>query len=426
MTSRRDFIKKVGMATAVSGIIPATLWSSPFEDINRYLIHPPTIPPDDDIWSWVRSQYTVSSNLLNLNNGGVSPQSKFVQDAFFKYTEMANQAPTYYLWRILEEGKDAVRKKLADLCGASPDEIAINRNATEALDTIIHGFPLTKGDEVVLSKYDYPRMINAWKLREKRDGIILKWVDFDFPETDHQKIAVKYTSLFSKKTKLVHITHLINWVGQITPVKLIAAEAKKQGIKTLVDAAHSFAHIHFDVKDWDVDYMGTSLHKWLCCPFGTGMMYIRKEEIPVISTFFSEDPSSEPTNIKRFEELGTRATTAELAIGEAVDFHHMIGSERKEKRLFELKKYWVDQVKSHPKIKILTPDSSDLSGALGLVTIEGKEAADIDHYLLGEHRIHVVGIKYEKINGIRVTPNVYTSLKDLDRFVEALLKFANK
>lgn len=413
------------MASAATSIIPASLWSSSFKDVNRFLI-PPLNPPEDDFWSWVRSQYTVSSNLLNLNNGGVSPQSKFVQDAFFRYTEMANQAPTYYLWRILEEGKDAVRKKLANICGAQPDEIAINRNATEALDTIIHGFPLEKGDEVVLSKYDYPRMINAWKTREKRDGIILKWVDFDFPETDNAKIAQKYTSAFTKKTKLVHITHLINWVGQVVPVKLIAAEAKKQGIKTLVDAAHSFAHIRFNVKDWDVDYMGTSLHKWLCCPFGTGMLYIRKEEIPNIQTFFSEDPTSDKTAIKRFEELGTRATTAELAIGEAVDFHHAIGSERKEKRLYELKKYWTDQVKSHPRIKIATPEYSEFSGALGLVSIDGMEASEIDGYLLGEHRIHVVGIKYEKISGVRVTPNVYTSFNDLDRFVEALLKLANK
>lgn len=425
MSNRRDFIKKIGLATAAASAAPM-LWSKSFGEIKTNLI--PTLhPPGDDIWAWVRSQYNVSSNLLNLNNGGVSPQSKFVQDAFFRYTEMANQAPTYYLWRVLEEGKKAIRKKLADLCGANENEIAINRNATEALDTIIHGIPLKKGDEVVLSKYDYPRMMSAWKAREKREGIVLKWVDFDFPENDEQTIAKKYTSLFTNKTKVVHITHLINWVGQITPVKLIAAEAKNKGIKTLVDAAHSFAHIQFDVKDWDIDYMGTSLHKWLGAPFGTGMMYIRKEEVANVQSFFTEDMElMSPDNILKFEELGTRATTAELAIGEAVDFHLMIGNERKQQRLFELKKYWTDKVKSHPKIKIYTPESSQLSGALALVGVDGKEATDLDGYLFGEHHIHVVSIKYGKLNGIRVTPNVYTSFEDLDRFSEALIKFANK
>ncbi len=426
MSNRRDFLKKVGLASLATSVSASTLWSKSFSEINKALIPSLIPPPGDDFWAWVRTNYTVSSNLLNLNNGGVSPQPKFVQEAFFRYTEMANEAPSYYLWRILEEGKDAVRTKLANLCGASDTEIAINRNATEALDTVIHGIELKKGDEVVLSKYDYPRMLSAWKTREKREGIVLKWVDFDFPENDEQKIADKYTSLFTNKTKVVHITHLINWAGQIVPVKKIAAVAKQKGIKTLVDAAHSFAHIQFDVKDWDIDYMGTSLHKWLCCPFGTGMLYIRKEEIPNIKTFFSEDLAMDQGSIKRFEELGTRASTAELAIGEAIDFHLAIGAERKQQRLYELKKYWVDQVKSHPRVKILTPESSALSGALGLVCIEGIEASDIDTYLMSEHHIHVVGIKYEKVNGIRVTPNVYTSLDDLDRFSKALLLLCDK
>lgn len=425
MQNRRDFLKKVGLTSVATSLIPASIWSKSFSEISQYLF-PALTPPSDDFWGWVRTQYTISSNLLNLNNGGVSPQSKFVQEAFIRYTEMANEAPSYYLWRVLEEGKDAVRKKLADIIGAGEDEVAINRNATEALDTLIHGISLNKGDEVVLSKYDYPRMISAWKAREKREGIVLKWVDFDFPENDDQAMVNKYTSLFTTKTKVVHITHLINWVGQITPVKAIAAEAKKKGIKTLVDAAHSFAHVPFNVKDWDIDYLGTSLHKWLCAPFGTGMMYIRKEEIASIKTFFSEDPTMDPTNMKKFEELGTRASTAELAIGEAVDFHLIIGSERKQQRLFNLKKYWTEQVKSHPKIKILTPESMLHSGALGLVQIEGYEASEIDSYLFREHHIHTVGIKYEKINGIRVTPNVYTSFDDLDRFVKALLQIANK
>ncbi len=426
MTNRRDFLKKVGLASVATTVSASTIWSGTYNDVKGSILSPLKMPPPgDDFWGWVKTQYTVSSNLLNLNNGGVSPQSKFVQEAFFRYTEMANEAPTYYLWRILEDGKGAVRKKLADLCGANEDEIAMNRNATEALDTVIHGISLNKGDEVVLSKYDYPRMISAWKAREKREGIVLKWVDLDFPENDETAIANKYTSLFTSKTKVVHITHLINWVGQITPVKAIATEAKKKGIKTLVDAAHSFAHVPFNVKDWDIDYMGTSLHKWLGAPFGTGMMYIRKEEIANVKTFFSEDPAMDPSNIKRFEELGTRATTAELAIGEAIDFHLVIGNERKQQRLYELKKYWTEKVKTHPKIKILTPEPMSLSGALGLVCVEGYEASEIDGYLFSQHHIHVVGIKYEKINGVRVTPNVYTSFDDLDRFTDALLKLAD-
>jgi len=425
MNNRRDFLKRMGLASA-AGITGASLWSKPFEEIKTTLISKLDPPGDEDFWGWVKTQYTVSPNLVNLNNGGVSPQPKIVQDAFFRYNTMANEAPTYYLWRIMEDGKSAVREKLAAMIGAAENEVAINRNATEALDTLIHGFELKKGDEVIVSKYDYPRMMSAWKAREKRDGIVLKWVDFTFPETDTTALVNKYTSLITPKTKLVYITHLINWVGQLLPVKEIAAEAKKQNIKVMVDAAHSFSQMPTNVKEWNIDYMGTSLHKWLGAPFGTGMMYIRKEEIAGIRTFFNEDPSMDPGNMKKFEELGTRATTAELAIGEAIDFHHIIGLERKQKRLFELKQYWVDKVKDHSRIKILTPQTKELSGALGLVEIDGINASEIDYYLLHEHNIHTVGIQHEQINGIRVTPNVYTSFSDLDRFVKGLKVLADK
>lgn len=423
MTQRRKFLQQIGLA-GLGVTVGPKLWSKNFDEITT-TINPKLTPDDDDFWGWVRSNYTISTSLLNLNNGGVSPQPKPVQDAFFRFTEMANEAPTYYLWRILEDGKDSIRTKLANLLDAEPEEIALNRNATEALDSVIHGIKLKKGDEVVLSKYDYPRMMNAWKYREQKDGIKLRWVDFDFPENDEDALVEKYTSLFNKKTKLVHITHLINWAGQVVPVKPIAKAAKEVGAKVLVDAAHSFAHIQFSVKDWDIDYLGTSLHKWLCAPFGTGMLYIKKEEIENIGTFFTEDLNMDKGNIKKFEELGTRATTAELAVGQAIDFHEIIGSERKQKRLHELKQYWVDKVKDHPKIIISTPDSPGLSGALGHVGIQGMEAGKIDSFLMSNYKVHTVGIIHEKLNGIRVTPHVYTSFADLDRFSNALLELAD-
>ena len=288
MKNRRNFIKNIGITTIGSLMMHQELNAHSFEQITKNITRP-LIPDNDDFWGWVRSNYTVSSTLLNLNNGGVSPQPKFVQEAFFRYTELSNEAPSFYMWRTLEDGKQVVRQKLADMLDANENEVAINRNATEALDTIIHGFPLKKGDEVVLSKYDYPRMMHAWKFREKRDGIVLKWVDFDFPENNPDQIIEKYISLFTSKTKLVHLTHMINWVGQVIPVKEITKVAHDQGIKVLVDAAHSFAQIEFSVKDWDCDFLGTSLHKWLCAPFGTGMLYIKKDLISMIDPFFSPD-----------------------------------------------------------------------------------------------------------------------------------------
>lgn len=423
MYNRKQFLYRLGLLGSSVSFAKLIAAGATFSDLeNQFKIS----PTSDDFWGWVRTQYTVSSQLLNLNNGGVCPQPKVVQDALFKYTEMANEAPTYYLWRILDDGKEAVRSKLAEMLGADKEEVAINRNATEALDTIIQGISLKKGDEVVLSKYDYPRMMNAWKWREKRDGIVLKWVDFDFPENDPKTLIEKYTSLFTNKTKLVHLSHMINWSGQVIPVKEIAAEARKKGIKVLVDAAHTFAHLDFRITDWEIDYLGTSLHKWLCAPFGTGLLYVRKDEIKNIPAFFTQDPSMSEENIRKFEELGTRATTAELAIGKAIDFHHIIGGKRKQRRLYELKQYWVQGVKDHPRIKILTPENEKLSGVIGFVSIEGMDAEKIDAILLKEYKIHTVAIKHEKLNGLRISPHVYTNEHDLDRLIKALRNIANQ
>jgi selenocysteine lyase/cysteine desulfurase len=424
MKNRRNFIKNIGMTTIGSLMLNQELGAHSFEHITKNISHS-LIPDNDDFWGWVRSNYTVSSTLLNLNNGGVSPQPKVVQEALFRYTELSNEAPSYYMWRTLEDGKQVIRKKLADMLDANENEVAINRNATEALDTIIHGFPLKKGDEVVLSKYDYPRMMHAWKFREKRDGIVLKWVDFDFPEKNPEQIIEKYTSLFTSKTKLVHLTHMINWVGQVIPVKEITKVAHDQGIKVLVDAAHSFAQIEFSVKDWDCDFLGTSLHKWLCAPFGTGMLYIKKDLVSMIDPFFTPDQTMLSDDIKKFEELGTRSTPAEIAIGKAIDFHQIIGTKRKQERLYYLKQFWVDRVRNHPKIKIYTPDQPVLSGALGFFSIDGMDHQAIDSALMSKYKIHTVGIKYEKLNGVRVAPNVYTSTDDLNRFVDAVLQIAD-
>lgn len=425
--SRRDFIRKAGLLTGIAGITPGLLASlSPQEkDLLHALDDFDLTPDNDEFWPWVRTQYTSSPTIINMNNGGVSPASIPVQQAFQRITQTANEGPSYFLWRIMEHGRLNARRKLAALLGCSEAEVCINRNATEALDTIIFGIKLEKGDEVVLSRYDYPRMINAWKYRAREEGIVLKWVDFDFPENDKQKLIEKYTSLFTNKTRVVHITHVINWVGQVLPAAEIGKAAQDKGIKVVLDAAHSFAHLDYKIADLHCDYMGTSLHKWLCAPLGTGMLYIRKELIKTIPPLFAGEPDLEE-KIEKFEELGTRNSPAELAVAHAVEFHNIIGSQRKFERLHYLKNYWAEKVKDHPKIIISTPLTKDLGGAIGLLSIKDKEAYAIENALFQNYHIHTVSIRHEKLNGIRISPNVYTSTEELDMLVEGILKIADQ
>jgi len=301
----------------------------------------------EDFWSWIRQSYTTSPNIINLNNGGVSPQPKVVQDAHIRYYQYCNEAPTYYMWRILDQGRESLRIKLADLAGVSTEEIAINRNATEGLNSIIFGLNLKEGDEVVLSTFDYPNMTNAWKQREKRDKIKLVWIEIPQPLEDDKALVKLYENAITSKTKIVHITHMINWTGNIVPCKTIADMAHSKGCEVIVDGAHSFSHIDYKIEETGADYFATSLHKWLGAPFGSGMMYIKKNKIKNIWALLSSvEPDGD--DIRKFESLGTRSTASEMAIGTAIDFHTAIGGKRKEARLRFLKDYWTEKVYKLP------------------------------------------------------------------------------
>ncbi len=416
MTTRRHFLSKAALT-------PALLYQ--FRSFDDGQIELPRVPheldvtEDEDFWYQIKMAYTVSPSLVNLNNGGVCPQPKVVQDAVERYNQLSNETPSYYMWRILDQGREAIRGKLAQVGGCDAEEIAIQRNASEALEAIIFGLPLTQGDEVVLTKQDYPNMINAWKQRAHRDGIVLKWLNFDFPIEDDEQIVKQFTAAFTERTKIVHVTHVINWVGQILPVKKIAEQAHKHDIEVLVDGAHSFAHLDYQIPNLQADYFGTSLHKWLCAPFGTGMMWVRKKKIAKVYPFFAApDPASD--NIRKFENLGTRPFANEQAIGQAVDFHQMIGSSRKFKRLHFLKNYWMNQLESFPGIQLHTSKDAKYGGAIGLFSCDQMPAGELASRLLSDYQIHTVSIKWENIDGIRVTPNVYTVKSDLDRFCAAV------
>jgi selenocysteine lyase/cysteine desulfurase len=428
MTTRRSFFKKtIGLTGALS--LTPFVQHALAEDISDALVSLNKLDPsiaftDEDLWARMAQAYTVSPNILNLNNGGVSPQPKVVQDAVDRYYHLSNEAPTYYMWQILDKGREPVRRKLAELAGTSADEIAINRNATEALDTVTFGLTLSKGDEIIMTKQDYPNMIQAWKQKELRDGIKIKWLSFSLPVENDEQIVKEFINATTSKTKIWHITHMINWTGQIMPVKKLCEEARKRNIISIVDGAHTFAHMDFKIPDFNPDYYGTSLHKWLCAPFGTGMLYVKKENIAGLWPLFPND-KPQLADIRKFETLGTRSFAPEQAIGQAVDFHNAIGSKRKEERLRYLKNYWCEKVDEHSRIKLIISLKPEYACALGSFSIDGIDPGDVANKLFSEHQIHTVSIKWDNISCIRVTPHVYTTTKDLDRFVEAVLKIAS-
>ena len=427
ISQRRDFFKYLGVFIGTApffSFFDAKAKESVEGAYSKFMgVTPEESATDEDFWAWVQQSYTVNPNLINLNNGGVSPQPKVVQDAFDTFNRMCNEGPSYYMWRILDQGRELLRKRLSNLAGCSIEEVSICRNTTEALDTVIFGLNLQKGDEIVLTKQDYPNVINAWKQREKRDGIVIKWVNLNLPLDNDDEIVTQFKNAFTSKTKAVNITHMINWSGQILPARKIADEAHKLGIEAIVDAAHTFAHIDYRIDDLNCDYLGTSLHKWLCAPFGTGMLFVKKNKINTIWPLYPNDkPESE--DIRKFETLGTRSFPAEHGIGYAINFHNTITTKRKEERLHYLKNYWASQAIKIDRVKLQTSLEPNYSCALAIFSIDGMKPGDIESTLLNKYKIHTTPIDWENIKGVRVTPHVYTTTKDLDILVDAITEMS--
>ena len=429
MADRRNFVKQIGlMAGAFSAnSLFNQAHAAEFEHINllKQDVSAKDLAMDEDYWSIIQQGYTTSPALINLNNGGVSPSPRIVQEAVERFNKMSNEGPSYYMWRILDQGREPLRYKLAQLAGADPEEIAVNRNATEALNTVIFGLNLKAGDEVIGTKQDYPNMINAWRQRAEREGIVYNQISFKFPIENDEEIVAGFEKAITPKTKIIHITHIINWIGQILPVKKITDMAKKHGIETIVDGAHSFGLLDYKVPDLGCDYFGTSLHKFLSAPIGSGMLWIKKDKIEKIWPLVCND-KPKGTDIRKFETLGTRSFPIEQGIGEAVNFQNGIGSKRKEERIRYLKNYWATRVQNIPKVKIHTSFKDQYACAICGVTVDGMTPGELDSALFSNYKIHTVGIVWENISCVRITPHVYTRLQDLDKLVIAIDTIAKK
>lgn len=429
MNQRRAFLQKMG---ALAGAFSANslfnqLHAANFESAQAAVQHlsADAIAADEDYWSVIQQAYTVNANFVNLNNGGVSPSPRVVQEAVERYNQLTNQGPSYYMWRILDQGREPLRYKLAEMAGCNIEEIAINRNATEALNTVIFGLDLKAGDEVIGTKQDYPNMIQAWKQREMREGIVYKQLNFQFPIENDAEIVKAFENAITPKTKIIHITHIINWIGQILPARKIADMAKSHGIEVIVDGAHSFGLLDYQIPDLNCDYFGTSLHKFLSAPIGSGMLWIKKEKIGKIWPLLCNgDPKG--TDIRKFETLGTRSFPIEQGIGEAVNFQMAIGGKRKEDRIRYLKNYWAKKVAEVPKVKIHTSFKPEYACAICGVSIDGMTPGELDSALFNTYKIHTVGIVWENISCVRITPHVYTRIQDLDKLVKAITELATK
>jgi isopenicillin-N epimerase len=380
---------------------------------------------DESYWREIQHAFTLDRTVINLNNGGCCPSPRVVHEALKRYLDISNQAPVYHMWQILEPNIETVRRRLAGQFGCDPEELAITRNASEALQIAQLGIDLRAGDEVVTTNQDYGRMLETWDQRVRRDGIKLTKISFAVPPATLDELADRLLGAITPATKVLHFCHITNLTGQIFPVKRICDEARRRGIKTIVDGAHAFAHFPFTAADLGCDFYGTSLHKWLLAPIGTGFLYVKRDQIDALWPLTPANDSKRG-DIRKFEEIGTHPAANHNAIAEALTFHEGIGVERKAARLRYLRNRWAERLGGNSRIRIHTNLDPAHSCAIGTVQIVGVPTKPLVQQLWDRWRIIATPILHSEYEGVRVTPNIYTTLEEIDTFAGAMEDITRK
>jgi len=382
---------------------------------------PEEVARDEDYWNEIRNAFTVDRNVINLNNGYVSPAPKPVQEAMRRYLEFSDMGPWHTMINNLEKQVEMVRVRLAMTAGCDPEELAITRNASESLENAQYGIDLKRGDEVLTTNQDYPRMLTTFRQRERREGIVLKTISFPVPPPSMDDLYQRFERAVTPRTRLILLCHITNRTGQIFPVRRICDMAHARNIPVIVDGAHAFNHFPYKISDLDCDYYGVSLHKWTCAPVGTGFLYVKKSRIastwPLMAASDRQD-----SDIRKFEEIGTHPAANHDAISQALVFNENIGIDRKAARLRYMRNRWAHRLRENPKCATLHSEDPAQSCGIGFLSFKGVDAGKIHDALYSKYNIITARVQHEEFDGLRITPHIYSTLSDIDFFANAVEK----
>jgi isopenicillin-N epimerase len=412
MTDRRTFVKHLAGAGVALPMMRENAFGSLFKANAIAGDRPPlAVAEDETYWSQIPR---------------ISPTPSHVLEQMIRDLKFTNELPVEHMWRVLEPRMESTRRDLAKEFGCDPEEMAIVRNASEANETMIFGIDLKKGDEVIVTNQNYGRMITSWQQRERRDGIVLKQISFKVPPPSDEYIVEQFRKAITPRTKVIEVTHITNLTGQILPVRDIVRMSRPLGIEVFVDGAHAFNHFPFKRDDLECDYYGTSLHKWTLAPIGTGFLYVRKEKQEKLWSLMGSDDGIK-NNIRKYEQIGTHPQANFNAVSAAVAFNRGIGAERKIARLRYLRDRWANRLMAaSDRVHVLTPLGPDKSGAIALIQVDGLDPVKLGGWLMNNYRIVNTPIVHPEFSGIRITPNVYTMLEEIDVFSDGILKAIQK
>ncbi len=415
--SKRSFLKNIAGASAAFTLLPFETLEKSFSQIAH--LTPQEAAKKEDFWSDIRQAYRIKPDYINLENGYYSMQSEEVLKAYIGHVQEVNYQASYYMRTRQFDDKTAMRQKLATMLGCATEELAITRNTTESIDSVILGMDWKAGDEAVMAMQDYGAMLDMFKQQARRYSIVNKIISLpNHPQSD-KEIVDLYEKAISPKTRLLMICHMVNITGHILPVKKICDMAHRHGVEVIVDGAHAFAHIDFKINDLGCDYYASSLHKWLGCPLGTGILYVKKEKIKNLWGLFADNGYPDD-DIRKLNHTGTHPVHTDLTIADAIQFHEKIGIQRKEARLRFLQEYWTKQVRNIKSIMVNTPADTQRACGIANVGVSNLKPAALAKTLLEKYKIWTVAIDYANVQGVRITPHVYTTTDELDVFVKAL------
>ena len=379
---------------------------------------------DEKYWSSIAKLYRQNQNFINLESGYFSPSPESVKKYWTNFVNEINESPSFYMRTRQTEMREKVRLKLSEYSGVSNEEICLTRNTTESMNIIIQGIKLDKNEEILRTNLEYPNIIQALDMREKRYGTKIRIVDVPIHPESQKEIVKKVLNAVNTKTKVILISHMVFLNGQVFPVKEVCEKAKDLGIETIVDGAHSFSHVDMDISEIGCDYYASSLHKWLGAPLGNGLLYVKKDKIDRLWPLYG-DTQYEDNNIMKLEHLGTRPCSDQNGIIPAIDFTLKIGKKNKSQRLKALQMKWANELKDHKNIILNTPLGQGQSFGIANVGVKGVSPSDLAERLFDEFNIFTVPIDDDRgIHGIRVSPNLYSTMEDIDKFIDAMLKIA--
>ena len=420
--TKRDFLRGAAAAAGAVALAPLAGLEEAFAAVAH--VSAPALARNEDFWARLRRQYALPGNFIQLENGYYSLQAVPVLEAYIAQVRRINAVSSYYMRTTKDDDKLAVRAELARLLGCASDTVIITRNTTESLDTVIAGRDWQQGDEAVMAEQDYGAMLDMFALMARRYGTLNRVVSLPMDPASDDEIVQLYEAAITPRTKLLMVCQMVNITGQILPIAKITAMAHRHNVEVMVDGAHAFAQLDFRLDDLGpIDYYATSLHKWLGTPLGAGLLYVRRDRIAPLWPVFA-DMGFADTDIRKLNHTGTHPVATDLAIRDAIRFHEAIGITRKAARLRWLQRYWTDQVRGHPRIVLNTPTAPERSGAIANVGVEGVKPAELAKRLMERYRIFTVAIDGAKVHGVRVTPQLFTTTKELDLFVKALKEIA--